>query len=589
MCSLEQVFVEQAEPGAGGRRRWKPAAQLSQQSFDALGTPLVDVTFCVLDIETTGGSADDGEITELGAVLVRGGACVGSFQTLVNPGCAIPRTITLLTGITDNMVGPAPALDEVLASFDEFVRRADVIVGHNVRYDLSFLGAALDRAGRERWTARVVDTLPLSRRLVGDEVPNHRLGTLAERLRLAVQPRHRALDDARATAELLHRLLERAGRLGVTGLDDLLALPTATRHPQAAKLALTDRLPRLPGVYLFRDRNGEVLYVGKATNLRQRVRSYFSTDERRKVESLLRATARIDHKVTTTVLEAEILELRLIRRLRPRFNSAHRNAARQAYLRLSLSERFPRLALAYRSDRPGDLLVGPAPRAVVGAAVDAVQSVVPLRRCTRVARAGDHSPCLAAQMGRALCPCRGDVSPESYSAVAATARAALTDRPELVVDPLVERMRSFAAEERFERAEATRCQLAAFVALLDRSRRIERWRGVEAMLRLDSGEAMEVSDGRLIRVWAATDAWTPRGQYRLDLGTEVEATPPPPGPLPFTPDLAAEALHIDRWVSARAGSLRVEPRQGTVASVWPGVDVSAAEPRAMRRAARRSA
>ena len=108
---------------------------------------------------------------------------------------------------------------------------------------------------------------------------------------------HRAYADAAATAEVLHALLERAAAFGVLGLDDLLALPTMRAHPSAAKLALTAQAAALPGVYLFRDRDGRVLYVGKATNLRARVRSYFSTDDRRKVPQLLRETARIEHRV----------------------------------------------------------------------------------------------------------------------------------------------------------------------------------------------------------------------------------------------------------------------------------------------------
>ena len=123
--------------------------------------------------------------------------------------------------------------------------------------------------------------------------------------------RTKALDDALATGDLLHLLLERAGAVGVTGLDDLLALPTMAGHAQAAKLRLTEHLPRGPGVYLFRGRSGDVLYVGKAANLRQRVRSYFSTDDRRKVGQLLRETHRIDHQVCRNGLEAACYRLEL--------------------------------------------------------------------------------------------------------------------------------------------------------------------------------------------------------------------------------------------------------------------------------------
>jgi DNA polymerase III subunit epsilon len=267
-----------------------------QRSFDDLGTPLQQVTFCVLDIETTGGSAVDGGITEIGAIKVRGGETLGTFQTMVNPGLAIPTQITLLTGISQAMVLPAPRIESVLPSLVEFVA-GTVIVGHNVRYDLGYLNLALERAGWPRFANQSIDTLALARRLVRDEVPNIKLSTLASRFRLDHQPCHRALDDALATCDLLHLLIGRAAALGVMGLDDLIALPKLGNHPQVNKLKFTNDLPRSPGVYLFTGPRNEVLYVGKATNLRQRVRSYFSGDERRKIGGLLRETQGLRHIV----------------------------------------------------------------------------------------------------------------------------------------------------------------------------------------------------------------------------------------------------------------------------------------------------
>src|SRR3954471_10416662 len=132
-----------------------------QRSFDDLGTPLIDVTFCVIDLETTGGSAADCAITEIGAVKLRGGECLGTFQTLVNPGQAIPPVITVLTGITEAMVLPAPRIEQVLPSFLEFAGDA-VIVGHNIRFDLSFLAAACDRARYRRLANPSVDTCALA-------------------------------------------------------------------------------------------------------------------------------------------------------------------------------------------------------------------------------------------------------------------------------------------------------------------------------------------------------------------------------------------------------------------------------------------
>src|SRR6516164_3930593 len=331
-----------------------------QRRFDELGPPLHTVTFVVLDLETTGGSPATCAITEVGAVKYRGGECLGELHTLVNPGVPVPPMITVLTGITEAMVVPAPPIDEVLPPLLEFLgpSRETVIGGHNVRFDVAFLDAALTAHGYPRLAHRRVDTIALARRLVRDEVPNLRLATLA----------------------VLHALLERAGTYGVLGLDDLLALPTMRAHPSSGKLALTARLPRKPGVYLFRDRSGRVIYVGKATNLRARVRSYFGSDDRRKVPQLLRETEAIDHRVCATAFEAEIRELRLIQSLAPRFNRRGKSPRSGVYLKLT-DERFPRLTVTRRASADAAGLGPFASTAAAHLVREAIETAVPLRRC----------------------------------------------------------------------------------------------------------------------------------------------------------------------------------------------------------------
>ena len=151
----------------------------------------------------------------------------------------------MLTGLTDVLVAPAPRIEAVLPSLLSFLGDA-VLVAHNASFDVGFIRAALARAERPTWNGTIVDTVHLARRLVRDEVPNCKLSTLASRLRLDHQPSHRALDDALATTDLLHLLIERASGLGVLGLDDLVSLAKIGGHPMAPKLKLTAALPRTP-------------------------------------------------------------------------------------------------------------------------------------------------------------------------------------------------------------------------------------------------------------------------------------------------------------------------------------------------------
>ena len=177
---------------------WDRSNVTAQRSFDELGTPLRDVTFCVLDLETTGGNRNDDMITEIGVVKVRGGECLGTFQTLVNPGRAIPPQITILTGLTDAVVAPAPRIESgpALAPRASSATRSSSATTSAFDLGVPPRSAARERTGRAPLTNSCVDTVALARRLVRDEVPDCRLGTLASRFRLDHQPSHRALDDA---------------------------------------------------------------------------------------------------------------------------------------------------------------------------------------------------------------------------------------------------------------------------------------------------------------------------------------------------------------------------------------------------------
>jgi len=196
-----------------------------QATIENLGHPLVRTTFVVLDLETSGSAPHLGaNITEIGAVKVRGGEVLGEFQTFINPGTPIPSFITELTGINDAMVSSSPRIAEVFPILLEFLgaENETVFVAHNAPFDLSFLKAAAT-ASEYKWPKfPVIDTAKLARKVLGrDEVINCKLGTLAEFFNASVSPTHRALDDALATVDVLHALIGRVGSMGITTLEEL--------------------------------------------------------------------------------------------------------------------------------------------------------------------------------------------------------------------------------------------------------------------------------------------------------------------------------------------------------------------------------
>lgn len=514
-----------------------------QGSFDELGTPLCDVTFCVVDLETTGGNRQEDRITEIGAVKVRAGECLGTFQTLVNPGRAIPPQVTMLTGLTDAVVAPAPRLEAVLPAFVEFARDC-VMVGHNVGFDMAFLRRALTAGAHPPLPGPTIDTVALARRLVRDEVPDCRLGTLATRFRLDHRPTHRALDDALATVDLLHLLIERAAGLGVLGLDDLATLPAIGRHPQAAKLRMTNDLPRSPGVYLFCGHRDEVLYVGKATNLRQRVRSYFGGDDRRKIGPMLREAQSLRHHRLPDPISAEVVEARLIARLLPRYNRAGTRIDKYCYVRLDTETPWPRLSIVKDPSKVG-VHLGPLPsRVMAGLVVDALQTALPLRRCTtRLGRrhvpAPDAVPCAAAQMGIAACPCAGLADRRQYDAAVATAVEVMGGRSDAAGVSLRARMATLAGTQRYEEAALARDRLSALEGAVRRTRQMDELlaRGRFDVRREDV--TWIVDHARLVDVRIAGSA-----------GGAIPVAPPPAPELgrPLPRALADEALLLARWL-----------------------------------------
>ena len=184
---------------------------------------LADLDFTVVDVETTGWAPENAGITEIGAVRVRGGRVVAEFESLVNPGRPVPAPITELTGIDDQMLTGAPPVATVLPGLLAFAR-GSVLVAHNAPFDLRFLTAACSGTGLDWPGFEVLDTVRLARHLMAipQEVPDRKLATLATFFGTPIRPSHRALDDARATAAVLGRLLARLAERGeVTTLAEL--------------------------------------------------------------------------------------------------------------------------------------------------------------------------------------------------------------------------------------------------------------------------------------------------------------------------------------------------------------------------------
>lgn len=451
-----------------------------QSTFDDLGRHLSATTFVIIDLETTGGSPGINAITEIGAQKVQGGKVIGEFQTLVNPGVPLPPFITVLTGITEKMLLPAPSINEVFPQLLEFLgsESETVLVAHNAAFDLGFLKAAASALGYTFPKYQSLDTVKIARQvLTKDEVRNYKLDTLSQFFKTETSPTHRALDDVRATVSVFHGLIERLGSFGIFTLEELREFSNRITKAQSAKRHLANNIPSAPGVYIFKDAKGAPLYVGKSKNLRSRVRTYFTAGETRKrIREMIALTESIECIITPTALEAAVRELRLIQGAQPRYNRRSRFPERVAWIKLT-DENFPRLTITKGAPKNPSGAIGPISGGLaIEEALAAIHEHLPLRQCKP--KITDRSmksasPCILFEINKCGAPCIGNQSLANYNEIVAKFKYFL----EVDFRPIAEssnlKMAELSLAEKFEEAIEVRDRYAHLVRAAARTERLK--------------------------------------------------------------------------------------------------------------------
>ncbi|OLT46987.1 hypothetical protein BJF85_00590 [Saccharomonospora sp. CUA-673] len=522
-----------------------------QLAFDELGTPLRDVTFVIVDVETTGAAPGPDGITEIGAVKVRGGEVIGEFGTLVDPRSAIPPQIVELTGITTAMVQAAPPVEQVLPAFLEFAAGA-VLVAHNAGFDTRFLRAACEGHGYAWPKPAVVCTLQLSRRVLStQDTRSHRLSALARVFGARTTPNHRALADAHATVDVLHGLLERVGPLGVHSLEELLDYLPDVTPAQRRKRGLAAHLPERPGVYLFRGPGDEVLYVGTARNLRRRVRQYFTGSESRgRMREMVTLAERVDGIECAHPLEAQVRELRLLAAHRPSYNRRSKNPHTAWWVVLT-DEPFPRLSVV-RSERDGAL--GPfGSQARARTAADTLAGAAGLRTCTQRIPARDPQgrPCVLAELGRCGAPCAGRQSVDEYAPSVRAARDLVAGTGDTPLWSARSHIEQLAAGGHFEQAARRRDELVTLLRGVGKAHRLAALASIEQLIGAapdghGGWEFAVIRHGRLASAGTARRG-TPPMPVVDALVASAETVLPSPGPLRGAP--AEETALLLRWLT----------------------------------------
>jgi DNA polymerase III subunit epsilon len=443
----------------------------------ALRVPLNEASFCVVDLETTGGRAGPGTIIEIGAYRMVGRRMVESFETLVRPQGPIPRFISGLTSISNEMVTAAPPIEKVLPAFRDFLGPS-VLVAHNATFDFSFLNFEFRRIFGIGLRNPILCTLRMARRFV-PSLKRRRLDLLAEHFGLSTAGRHRGLGDARMAAEILSIFLEIAENMGIGRLDRLLDLhgrgPSGRRIERHVSPEDIAALPLAPGVYLMRNARGDLLYVGKARRLRERVGSYFTAAVNAKTAELISHVYAIETRVARSALEAALLESELIRELKPPYNRMLKSVAPAYFIKLDLSEEFPRIVVVPRiGARPGVRYLGPfIGRRSLDHSIRALSRILGLRTCSeKLAPDPDFSPCLYGQMGHCCAPCNSGISADAYGVRVRRAMVFLQGRGGQLLGDLARARDEAASALRYEEAARLRRDLESLVTLSHRASRL---------------------------------------------------------------------------------------------------------------------
>ena len=431
-----------------------------------------DTNFLVVDVETTGLSADGDRITEIALVNVYNGRITNEFSALVNPRQFVPRYITELTGITNEMVSDKPDFKETLPAIRNFINEINgmiVLCGHNVSFDHRFINSSLERAGEQKLNNQTICTARLARRLkLG--LQSKSLYSLSKHFKINVARRHRALDDARATAIILINFLNKlVNEYDYETLDELLSFQHKKIY-EPQKLPANIKLikkelkdaPVHAGVYYMKNRDDEIIYIGKAKNLNYRLRSYFyhNVSHTGKIRRMIREVRKVEYETTGSELSALILESRLIKKLKPKYNSATKRYSRFPFIKIDLQNAYPKVEKTFEVKLDGARYYGPFKSSfTVNSLIESISKSFKIRKCDdkKLVPDKNKSSCMYYEIKLCNAPCNFTQSHKSYNAEIKRVMEFLeAETSKGAIKELEEQMSGLSDELKFEEASYIR-------------------------------------------------------------------------------------------------------------------------------------
>lgn len=423
---------------------------------DSLEIPLEQASFSIIDVETTGLSARYNNIIEIGIVKVSNLKITDSFHTMINPGRAIPYYISQFTGITDDDVYNAPFFEDAADDILNFISE-DIIGGHNFSFDKSFLKRELLYAGKGLLYNKDICTLKLARRM-HPNLRSRSLSSMCKYYKLHNENSHRALSDAKVTAQLLIRMIEDLrDKYEINTLEELINYhkkPAAKEKSNRIKHSLREDvavLPQAPGIYYFLNSKNDIIYIGKAKSLKDRINSYFSPAAQRKAKKIVQQAARIKIEMTNTELTALLMEAESIKLVNPRHNTQLKEYGNKYFLRIDSTSNFPGIDICNYFDFDGKDYFGLfISKKKAAALLEMINKTFAIRECDDI-EFSKEKRCFLADIERCLAPCVLKDN-QSYSAELEKVYDFLYGRNQFALTRLLNKMKEYSANQKYEKA-----------------------------------------------------------------------------------------------------------------------------------------
>ena len=416
--------------------------------------------FCIVDVETTGLSPQRNGIIEIGLVKVSNLKITEKFHSLVNPGKDIPFFITQLTGISNEDVYDAPFFEDIANKIVEFVGD-NILTAHNFSFDNSFLRKELRYCGREPLENNNLCTLKLSRRLY-PMLRSKSLGSICNHLRLKNTGEHRALGDAEVTAKVLIKIIKDLKvKHNINYLNELLGFQfipqNITKQTKVNEKLGSDvsMLPDVPGIYYFLNSKEEIIYIGKAKSLKNRVRSYFLPTSPRKAKKIVKQASRLKIEITNSELTALLMEAELIKLINPRHNTQLKKYGNKYFLRITTTHQFPSIEICNYFDFDGNDYFGLfISRKKADLVLEMITKTFALRECSD-AEFSRGKACFLAEINRCTAPCV-NMDKSFYFDELNNVYEFLYGKNQFALNRQINKMKDYSDKQKYEKAAETK-------------------------------------------------------------------------------------------------------------------------------------